>query len=111
MKTKLIKTFLTAVILVIVCLGAISQQSVKLLATDSKMIIRGTSTFHDWEEIVEKFDVNLAMEFTNREISGIDHVHLICKSGSITSDNSLMTSKTMDALHAEKYPDLVFKMV
>jgi len=84
---------------------------VRLLPTDSRIIIAGTSNLHDWEETVEQFDVALVMKFEKNEILGIDHVHFNCKSGSISSDNSIMTNKTMDALRVDKYPEIVFTMV
>ena len=91
--------------------SAVSQQSVRFLPTDSRIIITGTSNLHDWEETVEQFDVALVMKFEKNEILGIDHVHFNCKSGSISSDNSIMTNKTMDALRTDKYPEIVFTMV
>jgi polyisoprenoid-binding protein YceI len=94
-----------------IVLSAASQQSVTLLAADSKITIKGTSNLHDWEETVGKFDVVLVLKFEKNEILGIDHVHFNCKSESITSDHSIMTNKTMDAIRAEKYPDIVFTMV
>ena len=92
-------------------LSAISQQSVRFLPTDSRIIITGTSNLHDWEETVGQFDVALGLKFKKNEILGIDHVHFNCRSESITSDNSIMTNKTMDALRTDKYPEIVFTMV
>jgi polyisoprenoid-binding protein YceI len=92
-------------------ISAVSQQSVRLLPADSKIIITGTSNLHDWEETVEQFEVVLDMKFEKNEILGIDHAHFNCKSGSISSDNSIMTNKTMDALKTDKYPEIAFTMV
>jgi len=82
-----------------------------LLPTDSRVIITGTSNLHDWEETVEQFDVALVIKFEKNEILGIDHVHFNCKSKSVSSDNSIMTNKTMDALKTDKYPEIAFTMV
>jgi len=107
--------FLRIIILLVLLtngiVSAVSQQSVRLLPTDSRIIITGTSNLHDWEEKVEQFDVALVMKFEKNEILGIDHVHFNCKSGSISSDNSIMTNKTMDALRTDKYPEIIFTMV
>lgn len=91
--------------------GVYSQQALKMLANGSNMTIKGTSSMHDWEEKVEKFDVQLEMKFSNKEIAGIDKVTVICQSASITSENSLMTSKTHDALLVEKHPEIKFSMM
>jgi len=110
MKLMFLRIIILLVLLTNGIVSAISQQSVRFLPTDSRIIITGTSNLHDWEEKVEQFDVALVMKFEKNEILGIDHVHFSCKSGSISSDNSIMTNKTMDALQTDKYPEIVFTM-
>ena len=88
-----------------------AQPSINMMAKESAVIIRGTSSLHDWEEKVEKFNVNLDLKFMNTEIADIEKAYFVCSSASITSDYSLMTSKTHDALNAEKYPRIIFNMV
>jgi len=92
-------------------LTAFPQQQVNLIPGQSSLKIRGTSSMHDWEEKVEKFDVNLILKIKDNEITGIDKVNFNCKSASITSDNSLMTNKTHDALLVEKFPEITFRLV
>ena len=110
MKTKFLRICILLVLLTNGIVSAVSQQSVRFLPTDSRIIITGTSNLHDWEEKVEQFDVALVMKFEKNEILGIDRVHFSCKSESISSDNSIMTNKTMDALQTDKYPEIVFTM-
>ena len=88
-----------------------AQTPVVLVPAQSHVTISGTSSLHDWEEKVEKFNVNLKLRFSEKDVSGIDHVQVICKAGSIVSDNSLMTNKTHDALKVETYPDITFRLV
>ena len=88
-----------------------SQQSIALIPSQSEMKIKGTSSLHDWEEKVDKFNVSLNLQFREKEIAGIDKVQFICKSNSVVSDNSMMTNKTHNALQVDKYPDIVFKLV
>jgi len=111
MKIMVLRISILLVLLINSGLSAISQQSVRFLPTDSRIIITGTSNLHDWEETVGQFDVALGLKFKKNEILGIDHVHFNCRSESITSDNSIMTHKTMDALRTDKYPEIVFTMV
>jgi polyisoprenoid-binding protein YceI len=84
---------------------------VALVPAQSTITIQGTSSLHDWEEKVEKFNVVLNLKFREKDIAGIDKVQLICKSGSIVSDNNIMTNKTHNALQVEKYPNIEFKLV
>ncbi|MBN1789847.1 MAG: YceI family protein [Bacteroidales bacterium] len=112
MKTRrILPDILAAAILLISYSVCVSQETVVLLPGQSSITINGTSSLHNWEEKVEKFDVNLNLTFREKEISAIDMVSLTCKSVSITSDNSIMTRKTHNALQVEKYPEIVFKLV
>ena len=110
MKPMFLRISILLVLLTNSIVSAVSQQSVRFLPTDSRIIITGTSNLHDWEETVGQFDVALGLKFKKNEILGIDHVHFNCRSESITSDNSIMTNKTMDALQTDKYPEIVFTM-
>jgi polyisoprenoid-binding protein YceI len=91
--------------------STVCQQSVRLLPTDSRITIAGTSNLHDWEETVGQFDVAMAMKLEKNEVIGIDHVHFNCKSESVSSDNSIMTNKTQDAIKTDNYPEITFTMV
>ncbi len=111
---KAIKTLpgiITAAILLTLNSIGFSQETVVLLPGQSSITIKGTSSLHDWEEKVEKFNVNLNLTFREKEISGIDMVNLTCETVSITSENSIMTHKTHNALQVEKYPEIIFKLV
>jgi hypothetical protein len=87
-----------------------SQQTVKFLADSSSLQIKGTSNLHDWEEKVQKFNVDLTLGYKEKEIIGIDKVVFSCNSASVVSDNSIMTGKTHDALKTDKYPDIKFTL-
>jgi polyisoprenoid-binding protein YceI len=102
--------FLILSILLIPVSGA-SQQIARLLPSKSSITIDGTSNLHDWTENVENFNVALSLNYQNERISAINHVDVSCQSTSITSDYSIMTNKTLNALKAEKYPEILFKMV
>jgi polyisoprenoid-binding protein YceI len=110
MKPLFLRIIILLVLLTNSIVSAVSQQSVRFLPADSRIIITGTSNLHDWEETVEKFDVALVMKFEKNEILGIDRVHFNCKAESIASDNSIMTNKTMDALKTDQYPEIEFIM-
>ena len=88
-----------------------SQQTVSLIPASSTMTIQGTSSLHDWEEKVDKFDVNLSLRLKDKDITSIDKANFICKTASISSESSMMTNKTLEALKADKFPDITFKLV
>jgi polyisoprenoid-binding protein YceI len=91
-------------------IAAYPQPTVKFLADSSSLQIKGTSNLHDWDENVQKFSVELALGYKDREVIGIDKVIFSCKSASVVSDNSIMTGKTHDALKADKYSDIIFTL-
>jgi polyisoprenoid-binding protein YceI len=87
---------------------AFSQKIAKFQPEGSAFKINGTSNLHDWEESVAKFNVDLNLKIDGKDIAGIEKAIFTCKSASVASDNSIMTSKTHDALKTEKYPDIKF---
>ena len=88
---------------------AAGQKTVKLIPSESKIVIEGTSSLHDWEEVVEKFDVSMQFQSQGADVESISNVKFLSKSASVVSDNSIMTGKTHDALQVEKFPEIVFR--
>lgn len=70
----------------------------------SKVTINGTSSLHDWEENVTKFDVKATLHdaYIKDLVATFD-------SKSIESGKSIMDDKTYDALQADKYPQIILK--
>jgi polyisoprenoid-binding protein YceI len=111
MKTTLIYLLMALSGLLLLNSTATAQQPVKLIENNSSVTITGTSSLHDWKEAVEKFNVDLTMDLNEKkEVTNISKVNFRCQSASITSENSLMTSKTHDALQADKYPEISFRL-
>jgi polyisoprenoid-binding protein YceI len=82
-----------------------------LQSAASSVTIKGTSSLHDWEEKVGKFDVDLVFQYQENSITGIDKVLFKCQSKSITSESSLMNNKTYEALKTEKFSEISFKLI
>ena len=90
--------------------NSVSQVSYNIIPESSKMTIQGTSSMHNWEmEVTE-------MEFTTTILINDDHIKSIgdtwfsCKTTSIVSDYALMDKKTYEALKAEEYSTISFRM-
>lgn len=112
MKTRrMINVLFTALMMLAGVQVSSAQKAVALIPEQSAITIKGTSNLHDWEESVGKFNVQLNLKFREKEIEGIEKVQVVCKSGSIVSESSIMTNKTHDALNVEKYPDIQFRLV
>jgi polyisoprenoid-binding protein YceI len=112
MKTiKINQVLITAFLLLFINQAINSQQTITLMPGQSAVTIKGTSSLHDWEEKVDKFNVTLNLKFKEIEITEIDKVQFNCQSSSIISENSIMTNKTHNALQVDKYLEIIFKLI
>jgi len=73
----------------------------------SSIKIEGTSSLHDWEMKVENVQSVQRIEINANELV-IHSVELKIPVKSITSDNSIMDSKTFDALKGKQFPFVKF---
>lgn len=73
----------------------------------SSIKIAGTSSLHDWEMKVESVQSVQQIEINANELV-IHSIELTIPVKSITSDNSIMDSKTFDALKGKQFPFVKF---
>jgi polyisoprenoid-binding protein YceI len=73
----------------------------------SSIILKGTSTFHDFECSTKTFEGTIDIDAAQRSFVSAE-VSIPVKS--IHSDNSSMDEKMYDALNADKYPDIHFSL-
>ena len=106
--TTFIRRTIFLLILPMLALLAATGQSVTLIRNESRVTISGTSSLHDWHENAGDFKITLVMKTQDGASGVIEKVSFICKSASVTSDNSLMTDKTHNALQVDKYPEISF---
>jgi len=87
----------------IACGYLVQAQSLKSEKSESKMVIQGTSSLHDWESIVESFDVQSKLDKDQ-----IVDIQFTATVKSIKSGKSGMDSNTYKALKEDKYPEIKF---
>ena len=107
MKKIISKSFLS-LSLALLALGAVSGQNITLIKGESSVTVSGTSSLHDWHEKAGDFTATVKLQPNDGASSVIEQVTFVCKSASLTSENSIMTSKTHAALQAKKYPEIIF---
>ncbi len=99
---------------VIIALGAtanlLAQETYRLTPANSSVVVLGTSSLHDWEMTAKNITANLTVDKDGSAINNIDNVYFAVKSDNIVSENSIMDNKAHDALRAEKYPTISFRM-
>lgn len=89
---------------------SLAQKQAKLLKSASSVTIKGTSTLHDWEEKVNQFEGDLVLDATANKLVSIQKGQFKCNVKGIESGNSMMNSKTYDALKYKTAPEIHFTM-
>jgi hypothetical protein len=76
---------------------------------NGKLIIKGTSTLHDWESIVEEFSVKADIAKEGMLVNSIADIVMTATVKSIKSGKGIMDGKTYEALKEEKFSTIIFK--
>jgi len=86
-------------------------KSYKVDKSKTSVTVAGTSNLHNWETSVTNFDGNLTVQIgTDNLIEGISDLIVNFYSKSFSSGKSGMDNKTFDALKANTYPLISFKI-
>ena len=110
MTNNIIKIFLTATLAVCITPVLEAQDAYNLMGDKTEIQVTGTSSLHDWEMEVEGPSGSLVFNMNSNIPSGIRNLELTIRSDMIFSGKGIMDSKTRDALLAEKYPEITFRM-
>jgi hypothetical protein len=111
MKNNIRKISIYLSLFLIISTETMSQTSYKLNPENSKMTILGTSSLHDWQMDVKDIDCSMALITEGENIRGIQDTWFSCITTSIMSDYNIMDKKTYEALKAEEFSNIFFKMI
>lgn len=104
---KLLKHLFT---IVAICIAFTAYaQTFKEIKKESHVIVKGTSSMHDWEMDMKEYTCVINIEKNGTSIA-INKASFSGESESLTSGNSIMDNKTHDALKSEQHPKLSFKI-
>ncbi|MEK6478258.1 YceI family protein [Catalinimonas sp. 4WD22] len=84
-------------------------QSTYQIANDSKMVIQGTSSLHDWESDVTKLEGKAQLQVQDQQPQ-FQNFSLTIPVESIKSGKSAMDKNTYEALHEDDYPNIQFTL-
>jgi len=87
----------------------ISQEVFESDYNYGKLVIKGTSSIHDWESIVEDFSIKAEIEKEGISVNAVSNIVMTTTVKSIKSGKGIMDSKTYTALMEEKFPSITFK--
>ncbi|MBN2732376.1 MAG: YceI family protein [Balneolaceae bacterium] len=101
-------------ILLILPLMGWAQSTSYTVDESSTMVIKGTSTIHDWEADVEEMDINIKLSPASLQqdtmASPVESFSLTVPVESIESGKGRMNGKIYDALKKDDHPQITFKM-
>jgi hypothetical protein len=75
---------------------------------ESEIEIQGTSSIHDWEMIVEDYQLETQLAKGENNAHLINMISFSCAVEAITADNRIMDGKTHDALKEDDHPRIQF---
>lgn len=105
MKT-ILKIFIVAFALTVSTLVH-AQHSFRNVTGQSKVIVKGTSTVHDWEMESSDLSVRMGLSASGQDLQ-IKDVSFSSEATSLKSKHDLMNTKAYEALNAKKHPEIRF---
>ncbi|GAP68934.1 protein containing YceI-like domain [Bacteroidales bacterium 6E] len=106
MKTSF-KLLLVAFAFVMIHGTLLAQVPFKNVPAQSKVLVKGTSTVHDWEMESTIVNIEMGVEHHENKIS-IDDVKFSSLAKGLKSKHSLMDEKALDALKVKQHPEIKF---
>lgn len=106
MKTQIKLLVLLAVMLISPVLQG--QEIYKTVPAQSKVIIKGTSTLHDWQMDARSFKSEMVWDGSEKADLRISYVSFVCKPSDIRSEHKLMDNKAHEALKVKQFSEIKF---
>jgi polyisoprenoid-binding protein YceI len=90
----------------------VNAQSVKKTFS-YEITLLGSSNIHDWKMISKgtNLEANFNLDPATKLVEGIQPITLNMPVKGLKSDEGLLNSRAYDALNAEKFPNITFKLV
>lgn len=83
-------------------------QAYELTPAGSKAVITGTSSIHDWEMDLTRFNSGFQVNMEGNILKGINNVTFSGMAKDLKSNSSIMDKKAYDALKSDKFPEIRF---
>lgn len=89
--------------------AAISAQSYKLNNSEGELMVTGTSTLHDWEEVAEQKSGSITLD-NSGELPKINSLKFTVEAESLKSGKGAMDKNTYKALNTDDHKQIVYEM-
>jgi polyisoprenoid-binding protein YceI len=110
MKRLSIKVFVLSMLASVLSLNAIAQQEFVLDSENSKLLITGTSSAHDWEMQATNFSCETVLKMNDQKVTDIKAVNFSATVEDIESGKRIMDNKAHDALEEKNHPIIMFSL-
>jgi polyisoprenoid-binding protein YceI len=110
MKNTRLYTLAASFLSLMIALNVQAQEYFILQTNNSKLVVEGTSTVHDWEVEATDFSAETLLRLDENAVSHIEHVEFNTPAESLKSGKRLMDNKTHEALKANKFPEIKFTL-
>ncbi|MDA3881144.1 MAG: YceI family protein [Prolixibacteraceae bacterium] len=87
-----------------------AQQVFELNSRHSSLIVKGTSSLHDWEMEATEFNTNTTLQVTNEKITEIQGISFSAPVKDLSSDKWIMDKNAHEALKEDEYPTIKFSL-
>lgn len=87
-----------------------AQQVFEINSSNSSMMVKGTSSLHDWEMEATEFDASTKLEITDKQVTEIYQVSFSTPVKELSSDKWIMDKNAHEALNEDDYPTISFSL-
>lgn len=108
--TKMLKIGVFTILFVAAYQMVMAQVQYKLEPEGSTIVVKGTSSLHDWEMKAEKISSAFTVAAVH-DLSGLSSGDVIVESASLKSEHSLMNKKAYEALEQKSHPQIKAKLL
>jgi polyisoprenoid-binding protein YceI len=110
MKRIKLNLLFTSVLALLIFTGVQAQEFYKVQSNNSKLVVSGTSSLHDWEMEAADFSAETLVKLNDNVVSEISRIEFTSPVSGLKSGKRIMDNKTLEALKEKKFPEIKFSL-
>jgi polyisoprenoid-binding protein YceI len=105
---KIVKNI--SLVLLLMSIGYVSLTQIKYADKGVNVIIKGTSTLHDWEMVSKEGKCDAAFSLNGDKLTGVTSLSFVVAAETLKSGTNGLDKNGYKALNTKKYPSISFYM-